>query len=188
MLYRFAVAALFVASATFFLVDSLPDRLSASQRSSTAPLELALEQPAARPAEEESRPVLITPRSLNGRVVEVRADQSGHFQLEAEVDGRRVEFFVDTGATYIALNAATARRLNIRPSSAEYTVPVSTANGGTFVAPVLLDEVRIDDIVVRNVWALVHRDNGLEVNLLGMNFLSELRSFEMRGDRLTLSQ
>jgi aspartyl protease family protein len=188
MLYRFTVAALLLAGVAFFLADSLPGWLSAGSGKSAAPVEIALDQPVEKPAGEPSRPVLVTPRPLNGRVVEVLADRGGHFLVDAEVDGRRVEFFVDTGATYIALNADTARRLNIRPLSTEYTVPVSTANGGTFVAPVLLDEVRIDDIVVRNVWALVHRDNGLEVNLLGMNFLSELRSFEMRGDRLTLSQ
>ena len=183
MLNRFAIAALILVGVSFFLADAVPDWLAAAR---PEPAQAALDQPA-DPAPAPA-PRVLSPRPPTGRVVEVLADRTGHFLVDAEVDGRRVPFVVDTGATYIAINAATARRLNIRPLASEFTVPVSTANGGTYVAPVLLDEVRIDDITVRNVWALVHRDNGLEVNLLGMNFLSELRSFEMRGDRLTLSQ
>ncbi len=186
MLYRFAVAALVLAGVTFFLADFAPGWLAAARGPADAPVEVALDTPA--PEVEAPLPRLIAPRPLNGRVVEVLAERRGHFLVDAEIDGREIEFYVDTGATYIALTAATARRLNIRPSASDYTVTVGTANGEARVAPVLLDEVRIDGIRVRDVWALVHRDNGLEINLLGMNFLSELRSFEMRGDRLTLSQ
>lgn len=183
MLYRFALLGLALAGVALFLVDAVPGWQAAFRGEAPAAV-VALDAPTGgAPA-----PTAVPRRQLGAHEVELLADRAGHFMVDASVDGRTVEFYVDTGATYIALTVDTARRLNIRPLASEYTVPVGTANGDTFVAPVLLDEIRIGGILVRNVWALVHRDNGLDVNLLGMNFLSELRSFEMRGDRLTLSQ
>lgn len=188
MIYRLAVLALLLTGASLFVANALPDWMASGRPDPAAPAAISVAQEAAEAVVATREPELITPRPLGGRVVEIIADRSGHFQVEAEIEGRRIDFLVDTGATYIALNATTARRLNIRPLAADYNVQVGTANGVTMVAPVRLDQVRIDNIVVRDVWALVHRDDSPDVNLLGMNFLSELRSFEMRGDRLTLSQ
>jgi aspartyl protease family protein len=120
------------------------------------------------PAEPTSQPG-------RSRSVVLRRGDGGHFWTEARVDGRRIEFVVDTGATAIALRESEAARLGIRPGPRDYTVKVSTANGISHAAPVLLRRVEIGDIVVRDVPALVHPDNGLAVNLLGMTFLSKVR-------------
>lgn len=109
------------------------------------------------------------------RSVVLRRGNGGHFWTEARVDGRRVEFVVDTGATTIALRESDAARLGIHPAPREYTVKVSTANGISRAAPVMLQRVEIGDIVVRNVQALVQPDSALGVNLLGMTFLSKVR-------------
>ena len=111
----------------------------------------------------------------------------GHFQVEARVDGRRLAFLVDTGASHIALRQSEAARLGIYPRPADFTVRVSTANGMTKAALVHLRTVEVGDIVVRDVPAIVHSDEGLSVNLLGMSFLSRVRWTHERG-KLVLEQ
>jgi aspartyl protease family protein len=56
------------------------------------------------------------------------------------------------------------------------------------VAPVTLDRVRVEDISVRDVPALVAEQGALRTNLLGMSFLGRLKSFQMRGSELVLVQ
>ena len=103
------------------------------------------------------------------------------------MDGRRLELVVDTGATTIALRASDAARLGIHPAARDYSVQVATANGITRAALVQLRMVEVGNIVVRDVPALVHADDALGVNLLGMSFLSKLRWTHERG-KLILEQ
>ena len=116
-----------------------------------------------------------------------QGDANGHFQVEARVDGRRIDFLVDTGASHIALRESEAARLGIHPRPRDYTVRVSTANGVTKAALVQLRSVEVGDIIVRDVSAIVHPDEGLSVNLLGMSFLSRVRWTHERG-KLVLEQ
>jgi aspartyl protease family protein len=127
------------------------------------------------------------PSPSGSRNVVLKRGNGGHFWTDARVDGRRIEFVVDTGATAIALRESDAARLGLRPSDREYTVKVSTANGMTRAAPVVLKRVEIGDIVVRDVPALIQPDKALGVNLLGMTFLSKVRWAHDRG-RLVLEQ
>jgi aspartyl protease family protein len=119
--------------------------------------------------------------SNNSRSVTLNKGNGGHFWTEARVDGRRIEFVVDTGASAIALRESDAARLGIHPTARDYTVKVNTANGVSRAAPVDLRMVEIGNVVVRDVRALVHPDNGLGINLLGMTFLGKVRWTHDRG-------
>jgi len=125
--------------------------------------------------------------SSSARNVVLTKGHNGHFQVDARVDGRRLEFLVDTGASHIALRQSEAGRLGIYPRPSDFTVRVSTANGMTKAALVELRTVEVGDILVRNVPAIVHSDEGLSVNLLGMSFLSRVRWTHERG-KLVLEQ
>jgi len=127
------------------------------------------------------------PSAESSRTVVLSPGRGGHFWTEARVDGRSIEFVIDTGASAIALRESDAARLGVHPSQRDYTVRVSTANGISRAAPVELRRVEIGDIVVRNVPALVHPDNALGVNLLGMSFLAKVRWTHERG-KLVLGQ
>jgi len=117
----------------------------------------------------------------------IEPGQNGHFSIEAEVDGRHLDFLVDTGASVIALREQDAARLGIHPAEREYTVHVSTANGIVRGAPVELGLVEIGSLSVRNVAAVVLPDDALGQDLLGMSFLSRVR-WEHRDGRLVLEQ
>ena len=127
------------------------------------------------------------PDSPLWHTVTLSPGRDGHFWTEARVDGLRLELVVDTGASQIALRASDAARLGIHPTPRDYNIRVATANGVTLAASVELRMVEVGNIMVRNVPALVHPDEALGVNLLGMSFLSRVRWMHERG-RLVLEQ
>jgi aspartyl protease family protein len=114
------------------------------------------------------------------------ANGNGHFSAEPAINGMRVAMMVDTGASLVVLSEEDASRAGIRPMPADYTAKMSTANGVTLGAPVLLREVRLGDIVVHDVKAVVLQRGRLSGSLLGMSFLSRLSGFEIAKDRLVL--
>jgi aspartyl protease family protein len=122
------------------------------------------------------------------REVRLRADANGHFVFKAAVNERLANFVADTGATYVVLTYDDAERLGLSPHTLDFSAPVQTANGVTHVAPVTLDRVRVEDITVRNVPAVVAEKGVLTTNLLGMSFLTQLKSFHIEGKELVLIQ
>ena len=124
----------------------------------------------------------------NPRSVVVPRDGRGHFEVEARIDGRYLNFMVDTGATVIALTAGDAARLGIRPAPREFVAEVRTANGTVRAAPARLERVEVGDLVVHDVAALVMPEGALSDNLLGLSFLSRLHHFEYTDGKLVLEQ
>ncbi len=122
------------------------------------------------------------------RSVVVSRDGRGHFEVDARVNGRRIGFMVDTGASVIALTGRDAARLGIHPAQNAFVAEVRTANGTVRAAPVRLDLVEIGNLEVRDVAALVLPDQALSDNLLGLSFLSRLRRFEYSDGKLVLEQ
>jgi len=127
-------------------------------------------------------------QQVAGSVVELKAAPNGHFNAEAEVNGRSIDVMVDTGATMIALTYEDAERAGLYLNSSDFTQAVTTANGVARVAPVTLDRVSIGDITVRNVPAAVAERGRLKTSLLGMTFLSRLSRFDMRSGILVLQE
>jgi aspartyl protease family protein len=120
--------------------------------------------------------------------VVIPPDARGHFVVDARVNGRRMEFMIDTGASAVALRSRDAAALGFHPVPRDLTVEVKTANGTTRAAPVQLGMVEISGLNVRNVVALISPDEGLSENLLGLTFLSRLRRFEFSNGRMVLEQ
>ncbi|MDA1132031.1 MAG: TIGR02281 family clan AA aspartic protease [Proteobacteria bacterium] len=120
-----------------------------------------------------------------GGTVSYRLSKGGHFVVQADVDGTRIQFLVDTGATGVVLSAADARRLGFDLDALRYTQPAQTANGVVLGAPVRLRQMRLGSIVVNDISATV---NGGEMtgSLLGMEVLRRLGGYEVRDDVLTI--
>lgn len=137
---------------------------------------------AARP----SGPATLAP--ANSRSVVIPRGRNGHFEVEGRVEGRRLDFMVDTGASLIALTERDAAMLGIHPAARDYSATVKTANGNVRAAPVELNMVEIDDLVVRDVAAMVLPESALSDNLLGLSFLQRLRRFEYADGKLVLEQ
>jgi aspartyl protease family protein len=120
--------------------------------------------------------------------VSIAAGAYGHFETEAEINGRSVDVMVDTGASLVALTYEDATSLGIFLKPSDFTNMARTANGSTRVAPVTLSRISIGDITVRNVPAVVSLRGASERTLLGMSFLKRLTRVEMRAGMLVLQE
>ena len=119
--------------------------------------------------------------------VTFRADAFGHFKIRGNISGQSINFLLDTGATKVALTAADAKRIGFNLDALDYGIRVSTANGIALFAPVIIPEIKIGDISVRNVSAYVSKSK-LDTSLLGMSFLTRLREYEVSQNTLTLKR
>ncbi len=118
--------------------------------------------------------------------IRIRKRLDGHFTANVEVNGRKIAMIVDTGASSIVLTPEDAAKAGIDVGGLAYDIPVLTANGRTFAARVRLGKVAIGPLDRANVDALVTKRGAMTQSLLGMSFLSRLRSYEFSGDFLTL--
>ena len=121
-----------------------------------------------------------------GTIVINKNSDDNHFSIAGYVNNQSTSFVLDTGATAVVLTYDTGQRLGLLESEDSYTQTVTTANGLTKVAPIQIDELSIGSIVLKDVKASVARQGELDVNLLGMSFLSRLQGYAVEGDQLTL--
>lgn len=113
---------------------------------------------------------------------ELRRGPDGHFYADAEVNGARVRFLVDTGASMVALSVEDARRAGIRPG--DERASAVGAGGEIEVAPVTIDRIALGPVEARGVRGAVVKE--LDVSLLGQSFLRETGSVAIEGDRMIL--
>jgi aspartyl protease family protein len=115
----------------------------------------------------------------------VTAGSNGHFVVDAMVNGSPITFLVDTGASDIVLTLADARRLGFLPGNLDFSEQYQTANGEVRGAPVRLRELRIGQYSLYDLDASVN-EGPMEVSLLGMSFLQQLRGYQVEDGRLIL--
>jgi len=148
-------------------------------------LERAQTAPSAAPA----RPATAKASDVaDGGVLTLRAGPDGHYRTEALISGRRVPVLIDTGASVVALSYEQGQALGLVAGGDRFDVTVSTANGQVGAKRVVLRDVRLGSIIVRDVAALVLTRGAMDGNLLGMSFLSRLRRMEANAGRLTLER
>ena len=119
------------------------------------------------------------PEDLRGGSPEIvlTAGSGGHFTTAGQINGKAVSFLVDTGATAIAMGQADADRIGINYKSAPRGF-AGTANGRIPVNVVTLSSVRVGEIEIANVEAVI-MPSTMEHVLLGNSFLTR---FQMKRD------
>ncbi|MGD9774953.1 retropepsin-like aspartic protease family protein [Diaphorobacter sp.] len=122
-------------------------------------------------------------RSGTGQRIVLKADARGHFINSGLINGRVMQYMVDTGASTVAIGRPDAQRMGL-PFEQGQGVTMSTANGTARGWRLRLDSVRVGDVEVRGVDAIV-TPQPMPYVLLGNSFL---REFEMNrtGDELVL--
>ena len=108
------------------------------------------------------------------------------FFVTATINGNAVPFVVDTGATYVCLTPEDARRLGFDLDTLDWNIRTHTANGDAANAAVNLADLRLGPVVEYNVPALVMKTGG-GMSLLGMSFLSRLKSWQIHAGVLTIA-
>ena len=120
--------------------------------------------------------------SGGGSQIVLTAGSGGHFLTAGGINGKAVRFLVDTGATSVAMGIAEAEHLGLDYRSGQ-RLYVSTANGNAPAYKVRLAEVRIGDVVVYDIEALIVPVQ-MEFILLGNSFLTR---FQMKRENETLT-
>jgi len=122
-----------------------------------------------------------------GGEIQFRADASGHYIVEAVVNGTPIRFLVDTGASDVVLSPRDAARIGLDLNQLDFSRRYQTANGTVMGAPINLNSIRLGPIAIPNVEGSV---NGapLGASLLGMSFLERLTSYRVENGTLILRQ
>ncbi|HEV8014500.1 MAG TPA: TIGR02281 family clan AA aspartic protease [Stellaceae bacterium] len=116
----------------------------------------------------------------------VRAGPYNQFFVRAAINGVMLPFIIDTGAFMVSLRREDAELVGIDVGALHWDLAISTANGNAFAARVTLPSVRLDRITEYNVPATVLQQKTDSPSLLGMSFLSRLKSWQIRDGVLTI--
>lgn len=125
-----------------------------------------------------------TRTSEDSKEVVLKRNRQGHYIATGNINGQRVEFLLDTGATHVSIPASIAQHLSLRPGA---PTRVRTANGTITTYATTLDSVKLGDIELNRVAASINPHSNSDEVLLGMAFLKHLELVQ-RGNTLTLRQ
>lgn len=128
-----------------------------------------------------------TYRAPESTTVQVVRDNAGMYTTVGSINGRTVDFLVDTGASTVAISAVEARRLGIAYRLDGAPIRVKTASGQADAWALRLDSVKVGGIELRNVDAVVIEASSPEHALLGMSFLGRIKT-RHEGNVLFLEQ
>jgi aspartyl protease family protein len=116
------------------------------------------------------------------REIVLERNKYGHYVATGQINGQSVEFFLDTGATVVAIPEHIAERLDLKKGQSFIT---QTANGNSKSYETTLDSLSLGDIVMTNVPASISSGMEFDEILLGMSFLKHL-DMRQQGKTLTL--
>lgn len=122
---------------------------------------------------------------VTGKELHVTMASDGHFWVVASINGVKRRMLIDSGATVTAISEATARRANVDVGTGLAPVVLRTANGAARAETGKVDEIRVGNIVARNLAVVTSPGLG-DLDVLGMNFLSKLQSWRVEGRTLIL--
>ena len=117
--------------------------------------------------------------------ISVSVAEDGHYYLTGTIQGEKVIFLVDTGASDIVLNHRDARKIGIDVEKLRFTQVYQTANGRVRGAPYLLDGMQIGSFEFFEVWVSIN-ETEMGTSLLGMSFLSQFDSYTFYDGKLQL--
>ena len=120
-----------------------------------------------------------------GKEVRVKMAPNGHFYINASINGARRRMLIDSGATVTALSTDTAAEAGLEPKAELVPVVLETANGTVQADTAVVPELRVGNIVARDLKVVVSPAFG-RLDVIGMNFLSRLKSWRVEGNTLVL--
>ena len=124
-------------------------------------------------------------QQVAGKELRLRMSPDGHFWALASINGVQRRMLIDSGATVTAVSDKTARDAKIDAGTSLAPVVLRTANGATPAETGSIDELRVGNIVARNLKVVTSPGLG-DLDVLGMNFLSKLESWRVEGRTLIL--
>ncbi|WP_332790398.1 retropepsin-like aspartic protease family protein [Sphingomonas sp. GB1N7] len=109
----------------------------------------------------------------------------GHFWVDVRIGDRSQRMLIDSGATITALSERAAAAAGLRTENPSVPVMLQTANGSIRARTATIPELHVGNVVARDVPVVVSPAFG-DMSVVGMNFLSRLKSWRVEGDTLIL--
>ena len=128
----------------------------------------------------------ISDQKVVGKEVRIRMSPDGHFWAQATIGGVSKRLLIDSGATVTALSQETAAASGLKVEKPIFPLVIQTANGQVTAQTATVDELRLGNIVARDLSVVVSPAFG-NTNVIGMNFLSRLKSWRVEGRTLILT-
>jgi len=125
------------------------------------------------------------PQIVEGNTTRIPLSPDGHFWARAKVNDVPLRFLIDTGATLTTLSPADADKADVHPQPGRRRVELKTANGLAQGAMAQIDQLRVGNIAARHLDAVVAPGLG-DTSVLGMNFLTRLKSWRVEGKVMVL--
>jgi aspartyl protease family protein len=120
-----------------------------------------------------------------GNELRVRMSSDGHFWVKASINGVERRMLIDSGATITAISGETARMAGVDTGTGLTPVVLRTANGAAPARTGSIDELRVGNILARNLKVVTSPGLG-NIDVIGMNFLSQLEGWRVEGRTLVL--
>lgn len=120
-----------------------------------------------------------------GKEVRIRISPDGHFWARARIGGVQRRMLIDSGATVTALSTDTAAAAGLEVQDSVVPIVLNTANGQVTAQTSTVRELRLGDITARDLAVVVSPAFG-DTDVLGMNFLSRLKSWRVEDGVLVL--
>ncbi|HEX7871364.1 MAG TPA: TIGR02281 family clan AA aspartic protease [Sphingobium sp.] len=127
-----------------------------------------------------------TPVAATGRSVSIPMSEDGHFWVDAVVNGRKVRFLVDSGASITALSKSSADMLGLTIDPLRGGIMIQTANGDVTADRSTIASVEIGNAIRASDLPVVVSSSFGDINVLGMNFLNKLKSWRVEDGRMML--
>lgn len=124
-------------------------------------------------------------QQMAGNALKLTRGDDGHFQVQARVNGKAINFLVDSGATVTSMSTETADAVGLEYDRGSIPVLLETANGQTTAWRGKIASFDVGGIISKDHTVFIGEGLG-ETNLLGMNFLDELASWKVEGNVMTL--
>ena len=122
---------------------------------------------------------------VEGGETRIPMHSDGHYWLDAEINGQRASFLVDTGATLTAVSEDTAQMAGLEARDGGLPIRLQTANGAVPAYLTNIEELRFGNVAARGLDAVIAPGLG-ETNVIGMNLLSRLASVRIEQGELIL--
>jgi aspartyl protease family protein len=132
-----------------------------------------------------ARALKLEDQTVVGRETRIRMAADGHFWARVTLDGVPRRMLVDSGATVTALSTRTAQAAALDVRKSVFPMVLNTANGQISAQTATVRELRLGDIAARDLGVVVSPAFG-ETDVLGMNFLSKLKSWRVESNTLIL--
>jgi len=124
-------------------------------------------------------------QQVSGKELRIPMSRDGHFWVRARINGLERKLLVDSGATITALSVDTAEAAGLMPEKSPFPIILKTANGAVAARTSRVSTLRIGNVVARNLPVVVSPSFG-DTEVIGMNFLSKLKSWRVEGTILIL--